>query len=393
MPALIVLGIPEEILAAVMAILLIVGALLIARLIANLLPDIHIPLVGSLRGLVNSATSSVISGAQSAWELAGDGAYWLIVAPVVFTYHLISGGINLAENIGWKLATIIRVTIPGTLTVAMQFAQSVEDTVKSLFAAGLALAAQQLANAQAALTSLISEIHAGLSADIINLDNTLTNAISAVDGTLSAAITTSLGEAYAFTTRVEATVEGDLHALASVVTADVLAVEHLAVAEIGQALSAAEAFAVTAAGVAAHDAVTALDAVTETSVAAVWQGVITDVDNVITAAEQDFADVVTDLQSVARAVPADIAGAITATLALSIPMLKLAERCVIPNCRNLSGLGQFLADLFTDATDLALVALFTELATNPTSGAQDVFDTLGTLANDTLGLGKTLVGV
>lgn len=393
MPALILLGVPEEILAAVMAVLLLVGALLIARLVANLLPDIKIPLVGSLRGLVNSAMNGVIGGAKAGWEVTADGAYWLIVAPVVFTYHLVSGAINLAENIGWKLANILRVTIPQTLAVAMKFAQSVEDTVKSLIDASVALAASAVATLRASLTALINEIHAGLSADIVALQNYATSAIGALTASTTSAIQTALSLAYTFTSKVEAAIENDIAALASKVAGDIVNAEHLATAAVGQALSAAEAYALTQALKAATAAVTELDHLTQTTVAAIWQGIITDVDNVVAVAEQDFADVVTDLRSVARAVPTDIAGAIAATMAISIPLLKLAKDCTMPNCRNLSGLGRFLEDLFTDATDAALVAMLIELVHDPKSGAHEVMSSLGGLANDTVGLAKELVGV
>lgn len=393
MPALILLGIPEEVMAAVMAVLLIVGALLIAKLVANLLPDIKIPLIGSLRGLVNSAMNGVIGSAKEMWEITADGAYWLIVAPVVFVYHLISGGIDLVENVAWKIATIIRVTIPGVLSVAMKFAQSVEDFCVAQIVAALSAALGAVATAQAWLTTYINEIHAGLSADIIALQNYAVNALAALESKLSAAINTALGEAYAFTTKVESAVENDIAALAGVVASDVLKVEQLAVSEIGTALSAAEAYALAEAAKAAAGAVAGLEQLTETTVAAIWQGIITDVDNVVAVADQDFQDVVTDLRAVARAVPTDIAGAIAATLAISVPLLKLAKDCTMPNCRNLSGFGQFLADLFTDATDVAFVAMLAELVHNPKQGAQDVINELGGLANDTIGLAKELVGV
>lgn len=393
MPALIILGIPEEILTAVMAILLIVGALLVAQLIVKLMPNVSIPLIGNLRNLVNNAIDGVLSGAKAAWEAVGDGAYWLIVAPVAFTVHLVSGGISLAENIAWRVERVVAVDIPGAMNVAIKFAQSVEATVVGYIATALATAQAFATSAVAVLRSYVDEIHAGLSADIIALQSYSVGLINAAVTSLTAAITAALGEAYAFTSKVEAAVENDIAALAGTVAADVLKVEQLAVSEVGAALSAAEAFAVAQAAQASAGAVAGLEHLTETTVAGIWQGIITDVDNVVVAAEQDFQDVVADLQSVARAVPTDIAGAIAATLAISVPLLKLAKDCTMPNCRNLSGFGQFLADLFSDATDAAFVAMLAELVQNPKSGAQDVLSELGGLANDTVGLAKELVGV
>ena len=393
MPALILLGIPEEILAAVMAILLIVGALLLAQLIVKLMPNISIPLVGNLRSMVNSAVNGVLSGAKSAWEATADGAYWLIVAPVAFTVHLVSGGIDAIENAAWRLERIVAVDIPGAMNVALKFAQSVEATVVGYIATALATAQAFATSAVAVVRAYVDEIHAGLSADIIALQSYAVGLISALDARLSAAITAALGEAYAFTSKVEAAVENDIAALAGVVAADVLKVEQLAQSEVGAALSAAEAYALAQAVQAATVAVGALEHATEATVATIWAGIMTDVDNVVAVADQDFQDVVADLQSVTRAVPTDIAGAIAATMAISVPLLKLAKDCTMPNCRNLSGFGQFLADLFTDATDVAFVAMLAELVHNPKQGAADVMNELGGLANDTIGLAKELVGV
>jgi hypothetical protein len=389
----ILLGAPEGILLALLAIFLIGGYLLIRAMLNGTIPDVKIPLIGNLRSLAMSAFDGIISGLRAGWEAAGNSAYWFIVTPVVVAEHMISGAISLGENIAWRLERVVAVDIPGAMNVALKFAQSVETTVVGYIATALATALAAAANVQAWATAYVNMIHVALSNDIIALRNDAANALAAVDGTLTAAITTSLGEAYAFTSKVEAAVENDIAALAGIVAADVLKVEQFATSGIGQALSAAEAYALAQAEAAAAGAISGLEHLTETTVAAIWAGIMTDVENVVAVADQDFQDVVADLRSVARAVPTDIAGAIAATLAISIPLLKLAKDCTMPNCRNLSGFGQFLADLFTDATDVAFVAMLAELVHNPKQGAADVMSELGGLANDTIGLAKELVGV
>jgi hypothetical protein len=392
-PAFIVLGAPEGLMFALLAILLIGGYLLLRAMLTNSLPDVSFPLIGNLRNLAAKAFDAFVSGVESAWEVWGDAAGWLIAAPAAFVQHVVSGAIDVGENIAWKIEQVIRVDLPGFLSTALQFAQSVESTVQAAIVNALSAAYSFTQEVENAVEADLHVAEATLAGAISTAENAATDLFNELSRDVTNAIQVALSDAYTFTTEVERTVEGDIAALAATAEAAVHEAETLATALAGQALATAEAYAVNAAATAADDATEALNLAAHVSVGAVWQGIITDVQDVITTADQDFADVVTDLQSIATSVPIDIAGAIAATAAITAPLLKLAKDCTIPNCRNLSGLGQLLADLFSDATDVALAALIVEMVDSPTQAAQDISDVLGPVASGVIDGARSLVGV
>lgn len=368
-----VLALPAvDILLDIIAALIIYFAFVeLQKVIAWFMPGFHIPGLGSIRDWVVNASEAVFHKATG-WVDAAIGEGWKLAAyPVVFVRAILGEITSVASRIYWSFVALARVYLPALEARVTETARTFTHTAEALADKGVA-EAKALAQT--------------LEAEAVDQARTFVHTAEALadQGVADAKALAAAGvaEAEALAQHLYGDTISRLQALAATVTATE--------ADLAAKLAA---YADRAAHDAAAAATAALGAATVTDMAGLWQGIITDVDSALDVAGQDFTDVRDALQSIPRTIGADVPATIAAVGALSLPLLRLARECTMPNCRNLSGLGNLLADLFSAGTDAALVAMLAELVHDPAGAAHDIAATLGPIANDTVELAKTLVGV
>lgn len=117
---------------------------------------------------------------------------------------------------------------------------------------------------------------------------------------------------------------------------------------------------------------------------------ITDVTGVIGTGDADVLDA---LKRIPISIPLDLAGLVALTGAGTLTMLRYLKECGIPNCKNLSGLGNELQTLLGVVEDASFVGLLVELIHNPSGAADAVSNTFGAAINAGTSLSKELLGL
>jgi hypothetical protein len=248
-----------------------------------------------------------------------------------------------------------------------------------------------------AVESDIAKVAAAAAAKAVSLYNDAVTYARAGLATLRADVTAGL-------TAAETTAANALARASTVLSADIAAAERTAAADVA-ALAATTAAGLTAAGrdiangVATAEAVAAarLDAVRgviytdlETwgadALKVAWPDAGGDIAALRRALAGDFPDIAGLLDALAGAGAIGLLGTLIRSMATSQALTKLATDCIVPNCRNLSGLGSLLQELTTLAEGGILFALLAELVHDPGQAAADLQTTLGTVVSDSIGL-------
>jgi hypothetical protein len=244
---------------------------------------------------------------------------------------------------------------------------SLENHVTSLVDSALSFAAAKAAQAEAYALALMH-----------TAETDAANAIVAASTTLQADVASVRQLVVSDIGRLEAGTTAALHQLESDVISRVASAESLAFSQV-QALQ--------------QGIVTDLETTGEAALQLAWPDAIPDIGALRQALGADFPDIQALLGLLAGAGTAGLLHALITSLAGTQALTKLATDCIVPNCRNLGGLGNFLNQLFADATDLALIAWLIEGVANPTGWARDTDAILGPVAADTTAAIRSLVGV
>lgn len=385
LPALAIIG-------ALLALLLLYGARSLTHLLRHLL-DIGIPgtsiNIGSgIESLLNVALSVV----QAYLDDAAAPIAKVISYPVTAAKYILSNIADALSETGVAIRVIKRTFVPHLIAVAVSQLRQWIATVENVLLADIVAArnyALGLVNAARAYAlGLANHVYAVLRA-----------ALTAAIGMLLAKIATAV----ASLTHLIAAVQAHVLAVVASVEASLIArivglqawtaaqIQH-ALAFTAQRFAQAEADIVAAERAAIAESIALVDAGVVHGLSDVWG----DVTSAAAAAEgviaADFPDILAGLRSITRSVPADIAGVAALTGGLSIALTRYLEKCGVPNCRNLSGLGRDLQALLGMAEGLAFAELVAELVHNPAGAAADIRDTLGVLADDTIGLATSAFG-
>lgn len=153
------------------------------------------------------------------------------------------------------------------------------------------------------------------------------------------------------------------------------------------------------------------EALAYSQVQALQQGIITDLETTGDAAVQlAWPDAVPDLQALRGVLGADfpwlndllglmagagtagLLGALIRSMATSQAVTRLATDCIVPNCRNLSGLGSLLQDLEGLLAGDLLFSLLAAAVADPQAAARDIEAALYQPAADTVSLISQLLG-
>lgn len=89
---------------------------------------------------------------------------------------------------------------------------------------------------------------------------------------------------------------------------------------------------------------------------------------------------------------AGLAGALVQALAGTHAVTRLAEDCIVPTCRNLSGLSNALGQLANAGAEAALIAWLAEAVSDPAAWAHDTDSILRPVADPAVAAAKSLLG-
>lgn len=380
-------------LGAALLLLLIAAALwVLIQLLVNSLGKA--PLVGSwisntLAGWLNDARNAILDAAKASWHAAVQLFEWsleLQVKELTTAWHFM-------DSASAAISRVAFVRIPELWAQASSYALSLYHSAVSY---SQALEAQVLVWADGQVVRLEHTITSAVAAAIVRGDQLVTAARAEALALVrrAEADTANAIVAASTTLRAEliadvATLEGDIRQLD---TWTVAAVHQLG-ADLTHGLASAEALAFAQVQALQQGIVTDLEQTGQAALQLAWPDAIPDIEALRQALGADFPDIRKLLGLLSGAGAAGLLHALITSLAGTQAITKLATDCIVPNCRNLGGLGSFLGQLFADATDLALIAWLAEGVANPGRWAADTDALLGSIATDTASAARTLLGV
>lgn len=351
------------------------------------------PVIGSwvsanIVGWLTAAAASVISAASATWHFAAGMFNWaqdILLKPFVYT-------LEFATSAWQWLNLLFTQTIPDAEARALNYA------------AGLVQSANVYATAE----------FARVESDLVNAVTGAEQAASGLFATATAYASTLFDRAEsdlaADITRVQALALSEVTSVAAALGHAVTTAETTAAADLaGLAASANGAISQLARDI-IHET-DAAEAVAASNLIAVQRGIYTDLETWgDQAVSQAWPDAEGDITSLRRTLGADfpwlndllgalgglgaagLAGALIRSIAGAHAVTRLADDCIIPNCRNLSGLGSDLSNLLADASTAAMLAWFIFLVTDPAGWAAETFDVAGPVATAATHAAATVLG-
>jgi hypothetical protein len=163
--------------------------------------------------------------------------------------------------------------------------------------------------------------------------------------------------------------------------------------DITSGLAGAEALAYSQVQALQRGIVTDLETIGDTAVGLAWPDAVPDINALRGVLGADFPWLNDLLGIMAGAGTAGLLGALIRSMATSQALTRLATDCIVPNCRNLSGLGNDLSQLLGIISEGALLAWLAEMVANPQGWARDTGTVLGPIGNDSISAARTLLGV
>lgn len=380
-------------LAAVGALLIIAGALWVLQgLIRNSLG--RLPLVGgwinsNIDAALNDARNAVLSASGATWGVAVQLFRWMQawfrnpISETIRTFaEVYSFGRRLYDVTLPALEVRVLATASGLASSAIAHADGLYNAAVSYVTASIASALAQAASwvtaAENYATRLFDTAALDITSGIARAESDAASALNAATSALGANITAAEQLAAREVTALEASTQTAVNQLAS---------------NLAAGLATAEALAASNLAALQHGIITDLEQTGDAAIGLAWPGAAGDIQALRGALGADF-PWLNDLTGLlAGAGTAGLLGALIRSLAASQAVTRLATDCIVPNCRNLSGLGQFLQSLFADATDVALFAWLAEAVADPQRWAADTDALLGSIATDTASAARTLLGV
>lgn len=370
MPAILGIG---AVIAALMALLVIWGGKQFGDAIASLFPKTIGVSFASIhpRAWIEDAVAAAVAGAM--W-LLGDvirPMLGVLITPIGRFLAHFQGLFNVIASAAVGFQWLVESGIPN-------LARRLESYTQHIY--NLAVAA-----ANAFATNVLHEAQHLYNLSIAYADTAATGVLHEAQHLYNLSI--------AYADHAVATAIGDVGSVTKQLAADVATIEAYATsyadAQAGRALTAAEAYASTA----ATTAVGVLSTGVDKAVDVVAPGLIEDLGSLVGTLASDFPDVSALVQSVNPADVLSLAGAVAGTMAITDALVKLADSCTVPNCRNLSSFGRDLQALLSLVGDASLLALIVEMVHDPSGAASDVQGLFGGLASDTITGVRDLIGV
>jgi hypothetical protein len=367
--------------AAALLLVLAVAIGLLASLLANTLGNA--PVIGGwvsrdLVGWLTDARNGVLKAADATWHFATGMVNWLTD---ITTKPLIYLG-DFAIRVWNDVQTLKDVTIPDALNSAANYAASARQAAEVYAAAAVsavshdlaadlataeARAAQLTAGAETYAAGLVSAAERDLSAAIAAVSHAESAGLSAAELALTAGISSTAATAYRDLAGLAGSTDADIARLAADITAE------------GQAVAAGAQAALAAVQGGIY---TDLETWGDRAVSQAWPDALQDIQSLRNTLGEDFPWLADLAGALAGAGAAGLLGALIRSIAGTQAIVRLADDCIVPNCRNLSGLGNDLAELAGLAATAAMLAWGVFLVTDPAGWAQDTYDLGGPVVTD-----------
>lgn len=380
-------------LAAALFLLLIAAALwVLTQLLVNTLGKA--PLIGSwvsgtLAGWLNDARNAILGAAKDSWHAAVQLFNWmgeLQVKEMTVAWHFM-------DSASGAISRLAYVRLPALLFQATNYALGLYHAATSY---AQALQAQVLVWADGQVARLENLITSAVATALVRAEQLVT----AARAEAAALVARAEADAANAITRASTALQAEISADVATLEGDIRQVDAWAVSAVGQlgrdltsGLASAEALAFSQLQALQRGIYTDLETAGEAALQVAWPDAIPDIEALRQALGADFPDIRALLDALAGAGAAGLLHALISSLAGTQAITKLATECIVPNCRNLGGLGNFLNQLFADATDLALIAWLAEGVRNPGGWAGETDALLGSIATDTASAARTLLGV
>lgn len=321
------------------------------------------PLATAISAPFASVESAFLGIEQAASQTAGAVAnlYWGVIPRIT---NLLTGQLGAQLNESLTGVTHIGDQV---LTITSQL----QTTFQGEFAGIVNLEANDVAHLQAEINSLTRGATLDVGAVTSIATGVATTVVDAALGTVQDAITTAVGDAATFTHQVAADLLGDIDA----------------------GVARAEAFAATAATNAFGALVTDIDNAITAGLSAIWPDIATVIPELEGVIGTGDADILDALKRIDWTIPATLAGVASLVGVTSLTLARYLKDCGIPNCQNLSQLGQDLQAAIAVVDSAAFLEFIIELIHQPASAAQLFITTVGDVITGGEAIVRDLVSI
>lgn len=356
--------------------------------------NVNLPYIGRVLGnLITDALDYAYAVLVAVFDAAVHPVANLVLAPIAAIENEINALYQMGANITAAAQSVVWTRIPAALSAGYAYSNSIGNNVLAQAAVWVnaakayALSVGNNVLAQAAVWVTGAEQYAfGLATNVLNQSLAWVNAARA---DAAAGITvehqfavTAFGQAEALTKQAFDAANVYAGQLAQIAEQD-----------IAHALTTAEAFAQTTATAAVGALATDIDNAVTGALSGIYTDIDTAIADVVGIAGTGDADILAGLRAIPVSIPLDIAGLAALTGATTLTLTRYLKECGIPNCQNLSGLGNELQALLGMVEDVAFFALFAEMIHNPDRARQLAEDAFGGVVTAATDAATALMGV
>lgn len=353
----------------------------------------HAPVIGPWIGAhivawLFDASDHVAAAGKASWHAAAQMFTWA-ERWITSTYDTL---VFFAADAAATIDHIVTVQIPREVSV-------LAGQVTSALAVARALAVAEAATVRAWAGREIAAARQAADTGIAAAERDITTARTDALTWARDALTLADRYAQAGIAGAESLAQAGLSALAAAeqtaladLRAGVSAADTALLAEIGSGLATVRAYALDLSRGVSAGIYTDLETWGNQAVARAWPDAGNEIDALRRAAGADF-PWLNDLAGVlGGAGTAGLLGALIRSMATSQALTRLATDCVLPSCRNLSGLSGLLHELEALIGGGLLFELLAEMVTHPVQSAHDIDTQISTLVDDTIKGFASLLG-
>jgi len=333
----------------------------------------RLPLVGSwitsnISNALNDARNVILAGASASWGAAVQLFKWMIdwiklqatweITAVTSVWHF---GTRMYDVTLPNLETRVLVTASSWVSSAESFARGLYAQAVSYAAAeasrALAVASSWVSAAESAAVQLFRTAELDAANAVRAAERDAANALAAASTTLTADIAAAEQFTIAQVDALGAELGRAYSILSGDITAGVQTAEHLAAVNLGAAVGGIY---------------TDLDTWGKQALADAWPDVTGDISALRRTLGADFPWLNDLLGALGGLGAAGLLGTLIQSMAGAHAITRLANDCIVPNCRNLSGLGNDLQNLLSTASTAAMLAWLIFAVTDPSGWAAEM---------------------
>jgi hypothetical protein len=326
----------------------------------------RLPVVGSwvsqhMNDALNDARNLVLAGAASSWGAAGQMFRWA----EDFIRNTSNTLFNLSVSaviFGQRLFTV---TLPGLedrllVTISDAYGQSVSYAgilyndargyASSLVSQALATAAGWVNYTENLAVTLYDRASAAIVNGIATAETDAANALANASTTLKTDIVAAETLAVDDIDALQSSVQAAIDTLSNDIVTGVQTAETLAAHNLASAVGSIY---------------TDLDTAADKAVSEAWPDAAGELAHLGGTLGQDFPWLKDLLGALGGLGVAGLAGSLIRSMATSQALTRLADDCVVPQCRNLGGLSNDLGNLLSDASTAAMLAWLIFAVTDP----------------------------